>query len=78
MNLRVRCSLKQRRGSRLKNPNRNRTLEEQRLIQKGHDFEFRYANAVTKAVIIQMENDALFKYVTEHWELPPFSSYSFQ
>ena len=64
-------NLKNRLGSRLINPRRYWTLEEQRLMQKGHGFDFRYANAMTKEISINMENDALFEYFTEHWELPP-------
>jgi len=69
--------LKQRLGNRLNDPDRNRTLEEQRLIQKGHTFEFRYAKARGEAgenqdkVEIQMENEALTEYVMEYCELPP-------
>ena len=71
VNIGMAVNLKQRLGSRLIDPRRNWTLEEQRLMQKGHGFEFRYANAVTREVIRKMENDALFEYFTEHWELPP-------
>jgi len=70
VNIGMAVNLKQRLGSRLINPHRNWTIEEQRLMQKGHGFEFRYANAVNKEVR-KMENDALFEYFTEHWELPP-------
>jgi len=70
-------NLKQRLGNRLNDPDKNRTLEEKRLIKKGHTFQFRYAKMLGESVEnqdkieIQMKNKALTEYVTEYCELPP-------
>ena len=63
--------LKQRLGGILNEPDKNRTIEEKRLIQKGHTFEFRFAKAESGEVAIQMENESMAEYVMEYWELPP-------